>query len=76
MEPLLTALICLRCASADCACGRLAGFAAAAALAEAAADATIVGPGDPEQDDVPIIEHLSRYSRGDARLRSRAMRRN
>jgi hypothetical protein len=57
--PLLSALICLRCASADCACGRLAGFAAEAALAEAAADAAIVGSGDPEQDDAAIIELTS-----------------
>jgi hypothetical protein len=46
------ALVCLKCASADCGCGRLAGIVAEAALVEAAAVAG--GSGDPEPDDIAI----------------------
>jgi hypothetical protein len=50
--PLLSGLICLRCASADCACGRLAGFTAETAP-------TILGCGDPEPDSATIMELTS-----------------
>ena len=42
------ALICLKCASADCTCGRLAGIAAVAALVEATAESILGGADDPQ----------------------------
>ena len=44
------ALVCLKCASADCGCGRLAGIMAEAALVAAVAG----GCADPEPDDIAI----------------------
>ena len=43
-------LLCLKCASVDCTCGRLAGIAAEAALVEAAAGMTVSGAEDPNPD--------------------------
>jgi hypothetical protein len=42
------ALICLKCASADCTCGRLAGIDAVVALVEAAGESILGGADDPQ----------------------------
>ena len=45
------ALVCLKCASADCTCGRLAGFVAELAMVETVA---VGGTVDLEHDDLAI----------------------
>jgi hypothetical protein len=45
-------LVCLKCASANCTCGRLAEIAAQAAIVEAVTH--IRGSGDGERDEVSI----------------------
>lgn len=44
------AVICLKCASAECTCGRLARLAAEATLVEAAAGMPVSGSEDPNPD--------------------------
>jgi hypothetical protein len=62
-------LICLKCASADCTCGRLAGIAAVVALVEAAAAAILGGADDPQTIE---LASLLRARRRDAEKMSDA----
>ena len=53
-------LICLKCASADCTCGRLAGIAAVVALVEAAAESILGGADDPQTIELASLLHARR----------------
>ena len=53
-------LICLKCASADCTCGRLAGIAAVVALVEAAAEAILGGADDPQTVELATLLRATR----------------
>ena len=48
-------LVCMKCASADCTCGRLAGIAAVVALVEAAASAILGGADDPQTIELATL---------------------
>jgi hypothetical protein len=48
-------LVCMKCASADCTCGRLAGIAAVVALVEAAAEAILGGADDPQTTELASL---------------------
>jgi hypothetical protein len=59
-EHLPMALVCLRCASADCTCGRLDGIAAEAALVEAAVGVAVGGSDDPELEVAALLLAMQR----------------
>jgi hypothetical protein len=50
-------LVCMKCASADCTCGRLAGIAVVVALVEAAAESILGGADDPQTIELATLLH-------------------